>query len=402
MDRVGKGCYQSHEKVKIFLKLFLIISIFIIISTNITIGCKIATAQTGSSRIVIEASSKVVLSGDNIHERLPMASTTKIVTAIVAIEHCDIEQVVTIPKEAEGVEGSSIYLKAGEKLKLIDLLYGLMLRSGNDSAVAIALHVGKSMDNFVQMMNDYAAGLGLNDTHFTNPHGLHDDDHYTSAYDLAIMTARAYENECFKQIVSCKRHDTQAIEETEQRIFYNKNKMLSIYEGGNGVKTGFTKRAGRCLVSAAERDGMQLICVVLNRADMWGESMSLMDNVFAKYTTIKFAESGKPIFTLPSGIRIAADTDVSYPIYKSADISLSYEFICEENIQLPLSAGSKAGVMNVYGDNQLIFSTDLYTMDNISSDEQLDYLRHYVGDWQVEYDGKTKQIFGIVRDGVPS
>ena len=402
MDRIGKSSYKSNEKVKLAVKLFLITALFIIILLNITVGCKKVSAQTGSSRIVIDAGSKVVLGGENIRERLPMASTTKIVTAIVAIENSDIEQVVTIPKEAEVVEGSSIYLKAGEKLKLKDLLYGLMLRSGNDSAVAIALHVGKTMDNFVQLMNDYAAGLGLSDTHFTNPHGLHDDNHYTSAYDLAMITAHAYDNECFKQIVSCKRYDTQAIEDTPARTFFNKNKMLSLYEGGNGVKTGYTKRAGRCLVSAAERDGMQLICVVLNRSDMWGESMAAMDNVFAKYSSVVFAKKGEHIFRLPSGIGISADKDVSYPIYKNSAMTLSYEFVCDGELKLPLNSGAKVGVMNVYGDNQLLFSTDLYTMDNIVDRTQADYLKNYVGDWQVKYDGKTKQIFGIMRDGFPS
>ncbi|MDE5618403.1 MAG: D-alanyl-D-alanine carboxypeptidase [Clostridia bacterium] len=403
MDRIGKERYQSNEKVKIAAKLFLIISIFIIISLFITNGLYKTYAETpNSSMIVIEANSLKKLGGYNEDVKLPMASTTKIVTAIVAINNADLDSVVTVTKESVGVEGSSIYLKEGEKMTLRDMLYGLMLRSGNDSATAIALHVGKNMDNFVSMMNDYASGLGLQNTHFANPHGLHDDNHYTSAYDLAVMTAKAYESEEFKAIVSCKKYDVKASENCEARTFYNKNKILSLYQGGNGVKTGFTKKAGRCLVSAAERDGMQLICVALNRGDMWGESMGAMDKAFAEYEALKFAEKDTALFTLPSGKRIGVNKDAIYPVKKYCDANFSWTFIPEQGLSKKINIGDKVGIMQVYENNQLLFSADLYSMDNINTDAELYYLTHYEGQEKIEYDGKTEQVFGFLRSGFPS
>ena len=239
------------------------------------------SSSGGASSIVIEASTLRVLSAFDAHTPKPMASTTKILTAITVIKHVDVNRVVAVSPEAVGIEGSSIYLRAGEKWRVIDLLYGLMLRSGNDAAVQLALTTAGSVEAFAAMMNETAYLAGAFHSHFVNPHGLHHPDHYTTAYDLALITAYALRDPLFCQIVSSRSH-TYTVGE-EKRVFVNKNKMLAGYPGAIGVKTGYTKVAGRCLVTAADRDGMRLISVVLNEYDMWYRSADLLDAAYASY-----------------------------------------------------------------------------------------------------------------------
>ena len=231
---------------------------------------------------VLDVSSGEVLASGNENEKLPMASTTKILTAIVVIENMDLSKTIKVDKKAVGVEGSSIYLKEDEEIKVIDLLYGLMLRSGNDTAVALSIATAGSEEKFVQMMNEKAKSIGAKNSSFTNPHGLDDENHYTTALDLAKITAYALKNPIFKEIVSTKLHVVPETNKTETRYFQNKNKMLSSYEGAIGVKTGYTKKTGRCLVSAAERNGKILVCVVLSCPDMWQVSRNLLDECFQK------------------------------------------------------------------------------------------------------------------------
>lgn len=226
---------------------------------------------------VVEVDSGRVLCVKNADQQMPMASTTKIMTALVAIEKGNLEQVVTATSPAVGVEGSSIYLKEGEQFTLKDLLYGLMLRSGNDSAVAIACAVGGSVDGFVEMMNQKAAELGATHTHFANPHGLPADGHYTTARDLAIISAYAMRNPVFAEIVSTKSITIQPDGEGEARLLQNKNKLLTQFNGATGIKTGYTKEAGKCLVGSAERDGKRVVAVVLGAPDMWNDVQTLME-----------------------------------------------------------------------------------------------------------------------------
>lgn len=243
-------------------------------------GEKSASAKAVSSYIVIEQSACKVIKGVNIHSRLPMASTTKIMTAYTVIKNeKNLDRIVCVPKEAVGIEGSSIYLKEGEELTIRELLYGLMLRSGNDSAVALAIATKGSVENFVKQMNYESKLLRLQNTNFTNPHGLHDDEHYTSAYDLAVITAEAYKYADFRDIVATKSKVIGGVN-SEKRHLINKNKMLLSYDGANGVKTGYTKRSGRCLVSGAKRGETQLIAVALNIPDTYGQCIYLLDYGF--------------------------------------------------------------------------------------------------------------------------
>ncbi len=238
----------------------------------------------GSGKVVIEQSSRRVLFGDGEDVKCYPASTTKVLTALVALKNLPLDRVVTVPKEAAGVEGSSIYLKAGQKITVEDLLYGLMLRSGNDAATALAIETAGSVQAFAGMMNDMAKEIGAKNSNFVNPHGLHDDMHYSTARDLAIITAEAYELEDFKRIVSSKLKKIAV--DGEEVVIANKNKLLKLFDGANGVKTGYTKKSGRCLIGGAKREDMQLISVVLNCPDMWNESEKLLDFGFENFDMV--------------------------------------------------------------------------------------------------------------------
>ena len=261
------------------MKKIKIISLILIIFTLciFTKKSNVNAYTISKSEIVIDIDSGRVLSEFNSDKILPMASTTKIVTCITAIENFDLKGVVTIKKECCNIEGSSIYLKEGEKYTLKSLLFGLMLRSGNDAAESIADYCG-GRDKFISLMNDYALKCGATNTKFINPHGLHEENHYTTAQDLAKITVKAMKNPQFLEIVSTKSVEIEELTSNTKRTFINKNKILRLYNGGTGVKTGFTKKAGRCLVSSAEKNDMRLVCVVLNSPQMFERSMELMDS----------------------------------------------------------------------------------------------------------------------------
>ena len=238
---------------------------------------------TAKGCIVMESNSGRILFEKDANVQLPMASTTKIVTAITVLNNASLDDVVVIDKRACAVEGSSVYLRAGEELTVKELLYGLMLRSGNDCAVALALHVAGSVDGFAQMMNQTAQSLGCTDSNFVNPHGLHDEKHYTTAKDLATITCYALQNEHFAQIVSTKSVKISNDGYDYPRVLTNKNKLLSNFADADGVKTGYTKRAGRCFVGSATRNGMQVVVVVLNCGPMFEETSQMLDCAFANY-----------------------------------------------------------------------------------------------------------------------
>lgn len=238
--------------------------------------------SSAASAALIDGDTGELIYSDNCYERREPASTTKICTAITVLENQSILDIpMPIPDEAVGVEGSSLYLKKGESMTVRDLLYGLMLQSGNDCAVALAILTGGSVEGFVKMMNETAKKAGATDTNFVNPHGLHHPEHYTTARDLCAISYYAMKNEQFREIVSTKRHKIAGRgEDGINRNFPNKNKILFEYEGGNGIKTGYTRHSGRCLVSSATRNGRTFICTVLNCGDMFEECMRLMDRAF--------------------------------------------------------------------------------------------------------------------------
>lgn len=229
----------------------------------------------GTSYICIEAESGKVIDECAADERRFPASTTKILTALVVLENLPLGVEFRVPDCAVGVEGSSVYLKRGEVVNTEDMLYGLMMRSGNDAAVALAVATAGSVEKFAAMMNDRARKAGAVNSNFVNPHGLHDDNHYTTARDLALIAAEAYRNADFRRIVATSKITVG--EGGNTRVFYNKNKLLSMLDGANGVKTGYTTRSGKCLVGGAVTEGVQRISVVLGATcDMWQLSKKLL------------------------------------------------------------------------------------------------------------------------------
>ncbi len=272
--------------MKNFIRLIAFFTLLIIVlslyephalKSSYTVAGSTYIQNSAQAAILLDATEGRVLFSQNADQRLPMASTTKIMTAIVAIENMPTDYIVTVPKEAVNIEGSSIYLYEGEKITCLDLLYGLMLESGNDAAAAIAIAVGGTMERFVMLMNEKARELGLKNTHFANPHGLSNDDHYTSAADLAKLTDYALGDELFAKIVSTKRYTAC----NGARYYVNHNRLLFSYDGMIGVKTGYTIASGRCLVTAARRNGRTLIAVTLN--DYYGSTdhVRMLDTGFA-------------------------------------------------------------------------------------------------------------------------
>ena len=234
-----------------------------------------------------------------------LASTTKIMTAFLVCQAGDLDRPVAIPAEAVGVEGTSLYLKAGETLTREELLLGTLLQSGNDAALALALDAAGSEAAFVARMNETARAIGLQNTHYANPHGLDAEGNYGSARDLALLTVQALKNPDFRRIAA-----TRAAVVSGGRVLTNHNKLLWRVEGCIGVKTGYTKAAGRLLVSAAERDGRTLICVTVNDPDDWRDHAALLDWGFGQYELRSVAAKGAPLLTAPGGVPLLAGADL--------------------------------------------------------------------------------------------
>ncbi len=252
-----------------------------------------AFCKTASSAVIIDGKSGAVLFEKNALSRLPMASTTKIMTALAVITHADLDAVVTVSRKAAHTEGSSIYLKEGEQISVTDLLYGLMLESGNDAAVALAEGCFGSEEKCVEAMNALCKSYGLIDTNFDNVHGLDSSTHYTTSYELARITAIALKNETFCKITSTKNYTTSG--ET-QRFFSNHHRLLRTYDGCIGVKTGYTSLSGRCLVTAAQRDTELYIAVTLNDRNDWQDHREMLDFAFENYSCREIASDGFVIY----------------------------------------------------------------------------------------------------------
>lgn len=355
------------------LKRFILAFIVFIMICGVIVSSKsgFASAQTGESEIVMESISNRVLYGKNISQKMFMASTTKILTAITIIENCNVNDVVTVTADTVGAEGSSIYLEAGEKLTVKDLLYGLMLRSGNDCAETLAVYCSGNIKNFAELMNKTAGKIGAKNSNFMNPHGLHDDNHYTTAYDLALISCYAIKNKIFKEIVSTKSTVIPFSTRNCKRKLINKNKMLGRVEGCTGIKTGYTKKAGRCLVTSCERNGMEVVCVVLNCSPMWEVSENLINSAFNEYKNYKLADKNNI-----AGFINGKSTGKRYPLYIKNDIILpmtkteynNYKILYDypEFTENFLEKDKEVGAIKIYYQNNLLFSEKIYTITNVS------------------------------------
>ena len=284
-------------------------------------SCRVG-AISAQKAILMDAQTGRVLYEKSADSRSLIASTTKIMTALVVCEQCNVLDRVRIPKEAVGIEGSSMYLKEGEVLTVQDLLYGLMLHSGNDAAVALAIYCGGTVEGFAQLMNDKARLLGLDGTHFENPNGLDSPQHYSTARDLAVLTAYAMENPIFAKTVSTK---TVRI---GQRVLTNHNKLLWRVEGADGVKTGYTKAAGRILVSSAVRDGRRLVCVTINDGNDWQDHQRLLEDGFSRYQLKNLITQGECLGTRDvlagqaERVQLLADGDFSFPLAENEQVQI--------------------------------------------------------------------------------
>lgn len=357
------------ESNKLFSIGAIFIAIALVLAAILLSGAFSVSAQTGSAFVLVDAATGTVLASDNKQMRLEEASTTKIMTALVALEKLSPDDIVTVGKESVGIEGSSIYLKAGEKISVRTLLYGLMLRSGNDAAHALAVAACGSEQAFVDAMNERAASLSLTDTHFCNPHGLHAEGHYTSANDLAMITREAYLNPEFAKIVSSKSYRSDDPRESEAHVFYNKNKLLSTFDGANGVKTGYTTSSGKCFVGGAMRNGMQLICVVLNRGDMWQKSAQLLEYGFDNYEAVKVGRADAPLFAYEYGgekVELRLASDVVLPLKKGETHAYTWDFEPLKSYSEVLKEGDTVGFVRFWEGNRLIFSAKTVTINAIT------------------------------------
>lgn len=346
------------------------------------------TYNTARSMIVMETLHDKVLYSKNEYEKLPMASTTKIVTALTVIENAtDLDKIVTIPKSATLVEGSSIYLRENEQLTIKQLLYGLMLQSGNDSAETLALEIGGTKEHFAELMNITAKKCGAENSNFVTPHGLDDKNHYTTAYDLAKITSYALKNPIFKEIVSTKSFVIKATENNIARTIVNKNKLLSSLEGCIGVKTGYTTRAGRCLVSACERDGMQVVCVVLNCRPMFEESSYLINQAFEEYKLYEVLPSYKFVADVAvqdgksSTIRLYNKAGYSVVAKKDEVEKYIVEYDYEKTVKAPVAKDTKLGEVKIYYDKTLIFTENLCSIESVDSLDAVDKLKDILDKW---------------------
>lgn len=269
----------------------LMVSLFI---TNIPQKVDASVSVSARGAVLMEQESGRVLFEKDAHTKRRIASITKIMTAILAIESGKMNEIVKVSEKATRAEGSSVYLKPGEKIKLEHLVYGLMLRSGNDTAVAIAEHVGGSLDGFVFLMNQKAKEIGMLNTHFSNPHGLDDhEDHFSTAYDMALLTRYAMQNKTYQKIAGTKHYKAPNPTEDWDREWKNKNRLLTKYKYTTGGKTGYTKRAKRTLVTTAEKGDMKLIAVTLNASDDWNDHISMYESGFKTYDMAEVLSKGK-------------------------------------------------------------------------------------------------------------
>ena len=321
------------------------------------------SAVSAERAIVMDGQTGRVIYEKDADTRSLIASTTKIMTALIICEQCNVLDRMAIPKEAVGIEGSSMYLKEGEVLTLQELLYGLMLQSGNDAAVALAIYCGGTVADFAELMNDKASRLGLEDTHFVNPHGLDDPDHYSTARDLAKLASYAMNNPIFARTVSAK---TVTIGD---RYLRNHNKLLWSVEGADGVKTGFTKAAGRILVSSATRLGRRILAVTINAPSDWKDHTHFFEHSFARYTPKTLIECGQCLGT----VEIAGGQAGYTEIIAAED----FAFAMQENeswytvlpepgfVYAPVVCGQHAGYAHIFVENTAVGKVALCYGDTV-------------------------------------
>lgn len=351
------------------------------IYTSSAEGQKKHFSVSARSATLYEPETELFLYSKNADDTMPMASTTKIMTALVALENCEITDTIQVDDSAIGTEGSSAYIKKGDVFTAEELLYALLLQSANDAAVALACYIGNDIQGFSDLMNERAEEIGAFNTHFSNPHGLDEKDHYTTAHDLALITAEALKNDKFKEIVST--YKKTFISEERSRTYVNHNKLLKSFDGCIGVKTGFTQRSGRCLVSAAERDGLTFISVTLDAPDDWSDHSTLLDLGYETLEKITLSESGEYIYKLPviDGAKnslIVSNTDsASVILYKG-------EHKTEKHLKLaryavaPINEGDILGEVIYTVDGAIVARIKLTSTENVAKQDKRNFINKLI------------------------
>ena len=334
----------------------------------VKIPARAELAVSAKAAILMHADSGRVLYEKNADEHMLIASTTKIMTAIVVLEHCDLDDLVEVDSRSAGIEGSSMYLKAGESYTVEDLLYGLLLVSGNDAASALALHVADSMEEFAELMNAKAAELGMTESSFKNAHGLDEEGHYSTARDMAKLAAYCMGNEDFARIAGTVSHTV------GEQTLVNHNRLLREYDGCLGLKTGYTMAAGRTLVTCAERDGARYVCVTLNDPDDWDYHKALYDWAFANYSFAEVIPAGLSYeVPLISGAEMTAPAETEGAAYALIQNGESYDMELElpAFAFAPISEGERAGRAVACSDGQEIASVRIVYSEDVEVDREL-------------------------------
>lgn len=338
-----------------------------------TLSCDAASPQvpvSAKAYIVMDAASRSVIYEGNGYVQLPMASTTKIMSALLCLESGDLDREFVVDSEAIMAEGSSMGLLPGDTVTKRALCYGMLLPSGNDAAGAAAVEIAGSYGAFADMMNARAAEIGMENTHFVTPSGLHDDQHYSTAYDMALLTAEALRNPEFCKICSQSKAKVTFGNPPYDRWLYNTNKLLNMYEGVTGVKTGFTDEAGRCLVSSCTRNGITLICITLNDRNDWNDHITLYEAAFA-CTEVKEAYIPDTLHLPVAGgekdtVRLCADKSVLYGVCSGSDTEVIWDVEAAPFLYAPVRNGDAAGYLVHYCNGFEVARQPLYICEDVS------------------------------------
>lgn len=349
--------------------------------------------------VVMDRETKEILYGKNETDKKAMASTTKIMTAMVVIQNTNLNNIVEISKKAAGTGGSRLKLNTGDKISVRDLLYGLLLRSGNDAAVALAEYVGGSVEEFAELMNQKAQELHLESTHFVTPHGLDSETHYTTAYELALLADYALKNEIFAQIVGTKTYTITI--NGYSRTISNTNELLGNLNGVYGVKTGFTNGAGRCLVSSAKRGDMDLICVVLGadtKKDRTRDSVELLEYVFNNYEKICLDEKIEKEFknwneinrnriNIEKGVvnslelKLIYEDEVKYPILKGTEEDIKIDIQANLQLEAPIQENTTVGKLIITYQEKIIKEIEIVNTNSIDKKGIQNYLAEFISNY---------------------
>lgn len=391
---------NSFKKVKSFLFIFLIATSTIIqpvygddeqetkmlkpvISDKVVQGKK-APVVNALAAVVMEASSGRVLYSKNAAVKRSIASTTKIMTAIVALENGDMEDTVTISRRAAGIGGSTLGLREGQEFTLRELLYAMLMISANDAAIAVAEHIGVTVENFADMMNKKARSIGAADSHFVTPHGLDASDQYSTAYDMAIITRYAIKNPVFAEIVATSDSYIPGFS------LYNTNELLGVYPGVDGVKTGYTGKAGRCLITTAQKDGMRIISVVFGsptRSARANATKTLLDYSYENYKMKKLLNAGAAY----ADVQVSRGTKGNVALIAAQNVELPLSNVESESLEIreykpsvmaaPVYAGSEAGYVEYLVDGETVAASNLTIAESIRRKNYFDYLAVVLKEW---------------------